>query len=155
MAEEAAPPPAAAAAAATTAPQVASLAEVATTTEARLSCGLAELDRVLGGGLVPGSLVLVGGDPGIGKSTLLLQAAAALAAAGQRVLYVSGEESPAQVKLRADRLGLAPAQLFLCAATSADGILAAKREVKPRAMVVDSVQTIRVDEVPSAAGSVA
>jgi len=131
------------------------LAEVRSDAAQRLSTHLAELDTVLGGGLVPGSLVLVGGDPGIGKSTLLLQAAFQVAARGTRVLYVSGEESPAQIKLRADRLGSAPQELFLLCETGLDAILAAARELSPAVLLVDSIQTLAHPEIASAPGSVA
>jgi DNA repair protein RadA/Sms len=122
----------------------------------RTVIGIAELDRVLGGGLVPASAVLVGGDPGIGKSTLLLQAAAALARAGRRVLYVSGEESVDQVRLRARRLGLADAPLELAAATGLGAIGATLEAERGIALVViDSIQTIWVDALESAPGTVA
>jgi DNA repair protein RadA/Sms len=129
------------------------LREVATEDWARLRVPIGELDRVLGGGIVPGSLVLIGGDPGIGKSTLLLQLSSLLAARG-RVLYVTGEESAEQVKLRADRLGAVPPDLFLLAEVDIEAILAAMREVRPALMVVDSIQTMQVGEIESAAGSV-
>jgi DNA repair protein RadA/Sms len=129
------------------------LREVATNDWARLRVPIGELDRVLGGGIVPGSLVLIGGDPGIGKSTLLLQLSMLLAGQG-RVLYVSGEESAEQVKLRADRLGAVPEGLFLLAEVEIEAILAAMREVHPALMVVDSIQTMQVGEIESAAGSV-
>ena len=118
--------------------------------------GIAELDRVLGGGLVPASAVLVGGDPGIGKSTLLLQAAASLTARGRRVLYVSGEESIDQIRLRARRLGIHDAGLQLAAAINVRDVadsLAAERDVA--AVVIDSIQTMWLDTVESAPGSVA
>jgi DNA repair protein RadA/Sms len=121
----------------------------------RASIGMAELDRVLGGGLVPASAVLVGGDPGIGKSTLLLQAAAALAQAGQPVLYVSGEESIEQVRLRARRLGVSEAPLGLAASVNLRDI-AASLESRPAALVViDSIQTMWLDTIDSAPGTVA
>ena len=137
------------------------LATIAEADLPRLSLGIAELDRVLGGGLVPGSLVLVGGEPGIGKSTLLLQAAAGLTrgrAGGAQVLYATGEESPGQVRLRAARLGL-------LTGPSADGvrvlaehdvgrIVEAARAERPGLVVVDSVQTATVEELDGAAGSV-
>ena len=129
------------------------LAAVSAAGAARVHSGVAELDRVLGGGVVPGSLVLIGGDPGIGKSTLLLQASAALAAAG-RVLYVSGEESTAQVKLRADRLGLAAPDLFILAETQLEAIEAHVTATEPRALVVDSIQTVYLGDLESAPGSV-
>jgi DNA repair protein RadA/Sms len=120
----------------------------------RHSCGMGELDRILGGGLWPGSLVLLGGAPGIGKSTLMLQAAHALAREGSPVLYVSGEESLAQVKGRAGRLGLRNDHLLLLAETNLEAMLAAVREHKPAALVVDSVQTVHRPDLPGAPGSV-
>jgi len=120
----------------------------------RVSLDMGELDRVLGGGLVPGSLVLIGGDPGIGKSTLLLQASAALATADDPVLYVSGEESAQQIKLRAGRLGLTVDGLYLLTETNVDIILGHIEQLNPRLVVVDSIQTVYLDELDSAAGSV-
>jgi DNA repair protein RadA/Sms len=120
----------------------------------RVSLAIGEFDRVLGGGLVPGSLVLIGGDPGIGKSTLLLQASAALAMAGGPVLYVSGEESAQQIKLRAKRLGLAGDGLYLLTETNVDAILGHIEKLNPRLVVIDSIQTVYLDELSSAAGSV-
>ncbi|HLI52337.1 MAG TPA: DNA repair protein RadA, partial [Thermomicrobiaceae bacterium] len=113
-----------------------------------------EFNRVLGGGIVPGSLVLIGGDPGIGKSTLLLQVAALLSAESQRVLYVSAEESAQQIKLRGDRLGLQTGNLFVLPETSLPAILAAAGELKPDLLIVDSIQTVYLEELTSAAGSV-
>jgi DNA repair protein RadA/Sms len=120
----------------------------------RISLGMEEMDRVLGGGLVPGSLVLIGGDPGIGKSTLLLQASAALASADKPVLYVSGEESAQQIKLRAERLGLAGDGLYVLTETNMDAIIGHLEQSEPRLVVVDSIQTVYLDELDSAAGSV-
>lgn len=120
----------------------------------RASLAMDELDRVLGGGLVPGSLVLIGGDPGIGKSTLLLQASGAMAAADKPVLYVSGEESAQQIKLRAERLGLAGDGLYLLTETNVEAIINHLEQLQPRLVVVDSVQTVYLDELDSAAGSV-
>jgi DNA repair protein RadA/Sms len=122
---------------------------------ARVATGIAELDRVLGGGLVPASAVLVGGDPGIGKSTILLQAAAQVAAAGRRTLYVSGEEAVEQVRLRALRLGLADSPLGLASATSLRDIAASLEEERDAALVVmDSIQTVWLDSLDSAPGTV-
>ena len=120
----------------------------------RVSLAMSELDRVLGGGLVPGSLVLIGGDPGIGKSTLLLQASAALATTSDSVLYVSGEESAQQIKLRAERLGLTVDGLYLLTETNVEVIIGHIEHLNPRLVVVDSIQTIYLDELNSAAGSV-
>jgi DNA repair protein RadA/Sms len=121
----------------------------------RVPVAIAEFDRVLGGGLVPASVVLVGGDPGIGKSTLLLQAGAALGRAGKRVLYISGEESIDQIRLRAARLGLSSAPMELAAATQLGDILASFAQFPDIALVViDSIQTMWTDGVESAPGSV-
>jgi DNA repair protein RadA/Sms len=122
----------------------------------RAQTGIAELDRVLGGGLVAASAVLVGGDPGIGKSTLLLQAAASLARAGRRVLYITGEESVDQIRLRARRLGLIDAKLELAAAINVRDIAAALEQAGDAALVViDSIQTMWMDTIESAPGTVA
>jgi len=120
----------------------------------RFPLQMTELDRVLGGGIVPGSAVLVGGDPGIGKSTLLLQVANMVATAGQRVLYVSGEESVRQIKMRAQRLGIHSELLFLLAETSLEVILHHMEQMKPDLAIVDSIQSVYVDRVDSAPGSV-
>ena len=122
--------------------------------EPRSSTGIDEFDRVLGGGLVPGSLVLIGGEPGIGKSTLLLQVAHLLGRTHGTVLYVSGEESDRQVKLRGERLGITGGGLFLMAETSLERILDEVEALKPRALVVDSVQTVYSARFPSAPGSI-
>jgi DNA repair protein RadA/Sms len=116
--------------------------------------GLAELDRVLGGGLVPGSVTLLGGEPGIGKSTLLLQAVASIAAEGATVLYVSAEESTQQVRVRAERLGALSPTLYLASETALPHLVAALDEVKPEVLVVDSIQTVFDPELGSAPGSV-
>jgi DNA repair protein RadA/Sms len=116
--------------------------------------GVAELDRVLGGGLVPGSVTLLGGEPGIGKSTLLLQVAAARARAGSTVLYASAEESAPQVKLRADRLQALPDRLWLASDTSIPDLIAHLDQVRPELFVVDSIQTVHDPELASAPGSV-
>jgi len=120
----------------------------------RLPFGIGELDRVLGGGLVAGSVVLVGGEPGIGKSTLLLQSASTLAAAGHRVLYVSGEESAAQIALRGRRLEVESPHLLVSAETDVGAIIAAARELQPELLIVDSVQAVRCPDVESVPGSV-
>ncbi|MFP4061819.1 MAG: DNA repair protein RadA [Halochromatium sp.] len=137
------------------------LAEIAPEQEVRTPSGIVELDRVLGGGLVQGSVVLIGGDPGIGKSTLLLQASAAIDAnpafaASKRaaVLYVTGEESPQQVSLRARRLGLEPGGLNLLAETCIEQILATAAAEAPRVLVIDSIQTLFTEALTSAPGSV-
>ncbi|HZG57865.1 DNA repair protein RadA [Paenibacillus sp.] len=122
--------------------------------EARVDAGGGELNRVLGGGLVPGSLILVGGDPGIGKSTLLLQTSHFLARSGLRVLYVSGEESARQIKMRAERLGAEAETLFVLCETNTDHIFEALDEVRPDVLVVDSIQTVYQPGVTSAPGSV-
>src|SRR5215218_9555594 len=121
----------------------------------RTSSGIAEFDRVTGGGFVRGSVILIGGDPGIGKSTLLIQASAALAARGARVAYISGEEAVAQVRLRAARLGLAGAPVELAAETAVEDIVATLSEgAAPRLIVIDSIQTMWTDVVDAAPGTV-
>ena len=120
----------------------------------RMSTGSGEMDRVLGGGLVPGSLLLVGGDPGIGKSTLLLQVAAHLSQGQAPVLYVSGEESAAQTRMRAERLGRLQPRLWVQNETRLDDILRTAQECKPALLVIDSIQTMYCPELPSAPGSV-
>ncbi|MCS7080328.1 MAG: DNA repair protein RadA [Chloracidobacterium sp.] len=129
-------------------------AQVPSQDDLRLSSGIAELDRVLGGGIVPGSLLLIGGDPGIGKSTLLLQMAAGLSCRGERVLYVSGEESERQIKLRGDRLGLRPGDLHLLPETCLERVLEVVANLKPTLIVVDSIQTAYSERLDSAPGSV-
>src|SRR5438046_868000 len=118
------------------------LAEVEAPHVPRLSTGIAELDRVLGGGVVPGSLVLIGGSPGIGKSTITAGALGNLAAGGRNVLYVSGEESAAQVKLRAERLGPSALEVPIVAETNLDAVEATIEAERPEVCVVDSVQTL-------------
>jgi DNA repair protein RadA/Sms len=121
----------------------------------RIETGISELDRVAGGGFVPGSAVLIGGDPGIGKSTLLLQALAALARKGERVVYVSGEEAIAQIRLRAERLGLSDAPVLLAAETNTSDIIATLNEDSPPAVVVvDSIQTLWSPVIEAAPGTV-
>lgn len=118
----------------------------------RLSTRIEELDRVLGGGLVPGSLILVGGDPGIGKSTLVLQAAARLASQGKSVAYVCGEESPRQVRMRATRLGVADAQITLIPETSLDAALAAADGMGADVLIIDSIQSVYVEGLDTRSG---
>jgi DNA repair protein RadA/Sms len=121
----------------------------------RTASGIAELDRVTGGGFVRGSVLLVGGDPGIGKSTLLIQAAAAVARTGHRAVYISGEEAVGQVRLRAERLGLAQAAVELAAETAVEDIVATLADGRtPRLVVVDSIQTMWTDSIESAPGTV-
>ncbi|MEO0359211.1 MAG: AAA family ATPase, partial [Pseudomonadota bacterium] len=120
----------------------------------RTKAGVDELDRVLGGGLVKASALLVGGDPGIGKSTLLLQAAARFARNGLKVIYVSGEEATAQVRLRATRLGLTESPVQLVAETNLRDILTTLEDEKPDLVIIDSIQTMWADHVDSAPGSV-
>ena len=121
--------------------------------QTRISTGIGELDRVLGGGLVKGMVVLLGGDPGIGKSTLLLEAADNLSASGP-VLYVSGEESNSQIKLRADRLGVKGENLYLYTETSAEAAIERAKETKAQMLIVDSIQTMESEAAESAAGSI-
>lgn len=122
---------------------------------ARRSTGIAEFDRALGGGLVPGSAILMGGDPGIGKSTLLLQTAARVAQAGGSVVYISGEEAAGQVRMRAERLGLAGAPVRFAAATSVRDILTTLGAMEPPALlVIDSIQTMHSDQIEGAPGTV-
>ena len=120
----------------------------------RHASGIAEFDRVLGGGLVPGSALLVGGDPGIGKSTLLLQAAAAFASQGSKTIYVSGEEATDQIRLRAERLGLTQTPVLLASETNLRDILTTLDAERPVLAIIDSIQTIWADNVESAPGSV-
>lgn len=122
--------------------------------EKRTRTGIAEFDRVLGGGLVAGSVVLIGGDPGIGKSTLMLQALAGLAAQGGEVLYVSGEESTRQIRLRSERLGILAKEILVAAESEVERVLALAESRKPRVLVIDSIQTVSSPELASAPGSV-
>ena len=122
--------------------------------KARLKTGLAEMDRVLGGGIVAGSAILVGGDPGIGKSTLLLQVLHRLASGGRKVLYVTGEESASQIKLRADRIGASSKDLYVLVEVSLENILTHIKEVGPAVVVIDSIQTVYCSLLSSAPGSV-
>lgn len=131
-----------------------SITKIETEQETRTTTAMKELDRVLGGGIVPGSLVLVGGDPGIGKSTLMLQLSANIAKNGQKVLYISGEESVKQMKLRADRLGVASEHLYVLSETNITAIEGAIDEVRPVLVIIDSIQTVYQEEITSAPGSV-
>jgi DNA repair protein RadA/Sms len=132
---------------------VQSISAVSVSDDDRVSCGIAELDRVLGGGVVAGSLSLIGGDPGIGKSTLLIQAADRLATHGP-VLYATAEESARQVRMRGDRLGANNPSLLLLAETSLEAIIDRVREIKPAFLIIDSIQTIFTAGLESAPGSV-
>ena len=134
--------------------EVVTLASVRTDTEERTRTGIKELDRVLGGGIVPGSLVLVGGDPGIGKSTLLLQVCQRLSARKLKILYISGEESLKQIKLRANRMGEFTEELLLLCETNIEIIRSVIEKQKPALVVIDSIQTMYSEEVGSAPGSV-
>jgi DNA repair protein RadA/Sms len=129
-------------------------AEIESQDDARVSSGIAEFDRVLGGGVVPGSLVLIGGDPGIGKSTLLAQAADKLSGQGMTVLYVSGEESERQIKMRGERLGLQAENLYLLPETNLENIFGEIERMKPDVVIVDSIQTVFSSGIESAPGSV-
>ncbi len=123
-------------------------------TQNRLITGIGEFDRTLGGGLVEGSLVLIGGDPGIGKSTLILQSMGEMAKSGAKVLYVSGEESPAQIKLRADRLGALSDNLLVCSEICIEDVLRIVDQVQPDALVLDSIQTFFTEDLQSSPGSI-
>ena len=131
------------------------LRDVAATEQRRLGTGIGELDSVLGGGIVPGSLVLIGGAPGIGKSTLTTMVLANLHETGRRTLYVSAEESAAQIRLRAERLRVGALGIPVIAETDLDGVLATLERARPEVCVIDSVQTLHSGELSSAAGSVA
>ena len=130
------------------------ISDIVTEGFARIPVPIQELSRVLGGGIVPGSLVLIGGEPGIGKSTLLLQVAAIMAQSAGTVLYISGEESVQQLKMRAERLGLRPESLYLLTETNLDEIIAHIERLAPKIVIVDSVQTVYLEELASAAGSI-
>ncbi|MBQ8085556.1 MAG: DNA repair protein RadA [Lachnospiraceae bacterium] len=131
-----------------------SILDVSVTEDSRISTGMNELDRVLGGGIVRGSLTLVGGDPGIGKSTILLQVSRNLTSQGVKILYVSGEESLQQIKIRADRLGGFDKDMLLLSETNLNSIVESVEKVNPEVMIIDSIQTMYLDEVGSSAGSV-
>ncbi|MDA9836009.1 DNA repair protein RadA [Flavobacteriales bacterium] len=135
-------------------PRVMPLAEVSTDKVTRLSSGEVELDRVLGGGVVPGSLILLGGEPGIGKSTLMLQVAMMVSSFGKKVLYVSGEESPEQVRMRAMRIGKVPSDLMVLPETRVPLVLSALKEDNFSLLFIDSVQTLDQPEIDGAPGSV-
>ena len=137
-----------------TAAKPSNLSEVSIQEEARMHTHMAELDRVLGGGIVPGSLTLVGGDPGIGKSTLLLQVCRHMAADGRKVLYISGEESLRQIKIRANRLGEFSDELLLLCETNLEIVEDTIRSVMPDITIIDSIQTMYHEEISSAPGSV-
>ena len=128
--------------------------EIESQDDVRVSSGVTEFDRVLGGGIVPGTLVLIGGDPGIGKSTLLLQVADKLSGAGALVLYVSGEESERQIKLRGERLAVEAKNVYLLPETNLENIIKEIERLKPRAIIVDSIQTVFSGAIESAPGSV-
>jgi DNA repair protein RadA/Sms len=130
------------------------LAEIAAEGEDRRTTAIGELDRVLGGGMVAGSAILIGGDPGIGKSTLLLQATAALAASGTKVLYVSGEESAQQIRMRGERLGVGDSTASILCETSLERILEIAEDLAPDVIAVDSIQTVTSGELASVAGSI-
>lgn len=131
-----------------------SIADISTAEERRTASGIGEFDRVLGGGLVPGSVILIGGDPGIGKSTLLLQAFAALGRMALTCLYVSGEESERQIKMRAERLRVDSPGLLILSETSLEAILEQVKKTQPSVLVIDSIQTIFSSSIPSAPGSI-
>ena len=130
------------------------ISEISIEDQDRTTTGFGELDRVLGSGIVKGSLVLVGGDPGIGKSTLLLQVCRNLAHAGKKVLYISGEESLKQIKMRANRIGAIDGELFFLSETNLDMISGSIEEVKPDVVIIDSIQTMFREDISSAPGSV-
>ena len=130
------------------------IAEIEVVGEDRQLTRISEFDRVLGGGVIPGAVILIGGDPGIGKTTLLLQALPRLASKEQPVLYVSGEESPRQIKMRGQRLGVEHPNLLILAETSLEQILKAVQEIQPAAVVVDSIQTVYTEQITSAPGSI-
>ena len=134
--------------------KVVTLSSITTDDDERMQTGILELDRVLGGGIVPGSLVLVGGDPGIGKSTLLLQVCQKLSGQSRKILYISGEESLKQIKLRANRMGTFSESLFLLCETNLGIIRHVIEEQHPDMVVIDSIQTMYNEEVASAPGSV-
>src|SRR5213594_2512514 len=133
-------------------PRAVAYSEIESQDDTRISSGVTEFDRVLGGGIVPGTLVLLGGDPGIGKSTLLLQVADKLSAAGTTVLYVSGEESERQIKLRGERLRVEASNVYLLPETNLENICHEIDRLKPGAIIVDSIQTVFSSLIESAPG---
>lgn len=130
------------------------LVKVQDKAESRVALPISELNRVLGGGLVPGSVVLISGDPGVGKSTLLLQVSSAVASIGGQVIYISGEESSQQLKIRADRLGVAGSGLFIYTETNMDHIMLRLETMTPNVVIVDSIQTVYLEDIASAPGSI-
>ena len=134
--------------------QVLPLSAVKSEKEERIVTGIAEFDRVLGGGIVRGSLVLVGGDPGIGKSTILLQMCRNMSEMGQKILYVSGEESLSQIKMRAERIGNFTKDMLLLCVNNLEDVEEYVKKDTPKVIVIDSIQTIVTDDVESAPGSV-
>ena len=128
--------------------------EIESQDDARTSSGIEEFDRVLGGGIVAGSLVLIGGSPGIGKSTIVIQMADKLSQLSGKVLYVSGEESEKQIKMRGERLGINAENLYLLPETNLENILAEVDKLKPEYVIVDSIQTVFSEKIESAPGSV-
>ena len=132
----------------TSAKQPSKIEDISVDSETRIMTGLSELDRVLGGGLVKGSLILVGGDPGIGKSTLLLQLCQS---SGQKILYVSGEESERQIKIRAQRLGVTSSEIYIVSETDVESIIENICTVKPDIVIIDSIQTMYSEEISAAA----
>ncbi|MBQ2023101.1 MAG: AAA family ATPase, partial [Lachnospiraceae bacterium] len=130
------------------------ISEISIEDQDRTTTGFGELDRVLGSGIVKGSLVLVGGDPGIGKSTLLLQVCRNLAHSAKKVLYISGEESLKQIKMRANRIGQIDGELYFVSETNLDMISGSIEDVKPDVVIIDSIQTMYREDITSAPGSV-
>ena len=131
------------------------ITEISRSAMERRETGLDEFDRILGGGVVPGAVTLIGGEPGIGKSTLLLQVTGLLSGAGERALYISGEEAAEQTRLRAERLGTLVDDLYVAAETSLDAIIASIEEMRPAVVVIDSIQAIFSEDLTSATGSIA
>ncbi len=154
LSEEAAEPPSRAAWADPGRPGPVPLSEVRTDDQPRLPSGIGELDRILGGGIVPGSVTLIGGDPGIGKSTLLLQVSDSYARAARKVLYVTAEESAIQTRMRADRLGASATGVFLACETELERILGFVKDLAPDLVVIDSIQMVYRSDLPGAPGTV-